>query len=192
VLIMDEEKIEATGAISGDELLQSIPQIGDMMFSNTDTASNLNAARGDVGSINLRNLGTGNTLLMVNGRRMVPHPGTQTESLVPRQTANINAIPLFGTRRVETLLGGASALYGSDAVAGVVNVVLDTHYQGSRCRPSTAAPRTSTCARATSTSRPASGSTTAARGRRCWAAGPTAPTCRRTRATTAPTWTAAR
>ena len=130
VLVMDEEKIEATGAISGDELLQSIPQVGDMMFNNADTSANLNAARGDVGSINLRNLGTGNTLLMVNGRRMVPHPGTQTEALVPRQTANMNAIPLFGTRRVETLLGGASALYGSDAVAGVVNVVLDTHYQG--------------------------------------------------------------
>ncbi|HRN61351.1 MAG TPA: TonB-dependent receptor [Luteimonas sp.] len=130
VVVMDEEKIEATGAISGDELLEAIPQVGDMMFNNTDTAANLNAARGDVGSINLRNLGTGNTLLMVNGRRMVPHPGTQTEALVPRQTANMNAIPLFGTRRVETLLGGASALYGSDAVAGVVNVVLDTHFQG--------------------------------------------------------------
>lgn len=130
VVVLDEEKIEATGAISGDELLQAIPQVGDMMFNNADTAANLNAARGDVGSINLRNLGTGNTLLMVNGRRMVPHPGTQTEALVPRQTANMNAIPLFGTRRVETLLGGASALYGSDAVAGVVNVVLDTHYQG--------------------------------------------------------------
>jgi len=130
VVVMDEEKIEATGAISGDELLQAIPQVGDMMFNNTDTAANLNAARGDVGSINLRNLGTGNTLLMVNGRRMVPHPGTQTEDLVPRQTANMNAIPLFGARRVETLLGGASALYGSDAVAGVINVVLDTHYQG--------------------------------------------------------------
>jgi outer membrane receptor protein involved in Fe transport len=130
VVVMDEEKIEATGAISGDELLQAMPQVGDMMFNNSDTAANLNAARGDVGSINLRNLGTGNTLLMVNGRRMVPHPGTQTESLVPRQTANMNAIPLFGTRRIETLLGGASALYGSDAVAGVVNVVLDTHYQG--------------------------------------------------------------
>lgn len=130
VLVMDEAAIEATGAISGDELLQAIPQVGDMMFNNTDTAANINAARGDVGSINLRNLGTGNTLLMVNGRRMVPHPGTQTESLVPRQTANMNAIPLFGTRRVETLLGGASALYGSDAVAGVVNVVLDTTFQG--------------------------------------------------------------
>src|SRR5690606_22141545 len=91
VVVLDEEKIEATGAISGDELLQAIPQVGDMMFNNTDTAANLNAARGDVGSINLRNLGTGNTLLMVNGRRMVPHPGTRTEALVPRQTANMNA-----------------------------------------------------------------------------------------------------
>ena len=130
VKVMDQEQIEATGAISGDELLQAMPQVGDMMFNNTDTASNLNAARGDVGSVNLRNLGTGNTLLLVNGRRMVPHPGTQTESLVPRQTANINAIPLYGIRRMETLLGGASALYGSDAVAGVVNVVMDTGFQG--------------------------------------------------------------
>src|SRR5690606_36202293 len=129
VIVMDQERIEATGAISGDELLQAIPQSGDVMFNNVDTASSLNAARGDVRSGNLRNLGTGNTPLMVNGRRMVPHPGTQTESLVPRQTANMNAIPLFGTRRVETLLGSASALYGSDAVAGVVNVVLDTHFQ---------------------------------------------------------------
>jgi len=127
---ISEEDIQATGAVSGEDLLQSLPQVGDMMFDNTDTASNLNAARGDVGSVNLRNLGTGNTLLLVNGRRMVNHPGTQTENYVPRQTANINAIPLYGVKRMETLLGGASALYGSDAVAGVMNVVMDTHFQG--------------------------------------------------------------
>src|SRR5690606_24547369 len=99
VEVMDQEEIEATGAVSGDELLRSLPQVGDMMFDNTDTAANLNAARGDVGSINLRNLGTGNTLLLVNGRRIVPHPGTQTENLLPRQTANMNSIPL--SRRAE-------------------------------------------------------------------------------------------
>lgn len=130
VAVMDQEEIEATGAVSGEELLRSLPQVGDMMFDNTDTAANLNAARGDVGSINLRNLGTGNTLLLVNGRRIVPHPGTQTENLVPRQTANMNSIPLYGVRQMEVLLGGASALYGSDAVAGVLNVVMDTHFQG--------------------------------------------------------------
>lgn len=130
VSVLGEEEIAATGAVSGDELLRSLPQVGDMMFDNTDVAANLNAARGDVGSINLRNLGTGNTLLLVNGRRVVPHPGTQTENLVPRQTANINTIPLYGVRQMEVLLGGASALYGSDAVAGVLNVAMDTHFQG--------------------------------------------------------------
>ena len=130
VVVLGEEDIGDTGAVSGDELLQTLPQVGDILFDNTDTAANINAARGDVGSINLRNIGTGNTLLLVNGRRVVPHPGTQTENLVPRQTGNMNAIPLYGVRRMETLLGGASALYGSDAVAGVMNVVMDTHYQG--------------------------------------------------------------
>ncbi len=130
VVVLDQEAIEATGAESGDDLLRSLPQVGDMQFDNTDTGANLNAARGDVGSINLRNLGTGNTLLLVNGRRMVPHPGTQTEDLVPRQTANMNALPLYGVRQMQVLLGGASALYGSDAVAGVINVVMDTTYQG--------------------------------------------------------------
>lgn len=130
VKILDEEAIAATGAISGDELLQAIPQVGTMMFNNTDAGAGLNAARGDVGSINLRDLGSGNTLLMVNGRRMVLHPGTQTENLVPVQTSNMNSIPLYGVRRTELLLGGASALYGSDAVAGVMNVVMDTYFQG--------------------------------------------------------------
>lgn len=134
VYVMSEQDIAATGATSGEDLLQALPQVGDMMFDNTDTASNLNAARGDVGSVNLRNLGTGNTLLLVNGRRMVNHPGTQTENYVPRQTANINAIPLYGVQRMETLLGGASALYGSDAVAGVMNVVMDTQFQGLRAQ----------------------------------------------------------
>ncbi|MGY1426333.1 TonB-dependent receptor plug domain-containing protein [Lysobacter sp. A289] len=130
VIILGEDDIADTGAVSGEELLQTLPQVGDLMFDNTDTGANINAARGDVGSINLRNIGTGNTLLLVNGRRVVPHPGTQTENFVPRQTGNINAIPLYGVRRMETLLGGASALYGSDAVAGVMNVVMDTTYQG--------------------------------------------------------------
>jgi len=130
VIVMGEDEIADTGTVSGDELLQTLPQVGDILFDNTDTAANINAARGDIGSINLRNIGTGNTLLLVNGRRVVPHPGTQTENLVPRQTGNINAIPLYGVRRMETLLGGASALYGSDAVAGVMNVVMDTTYQG--------------------------------------------------------------
>jgi outer membrane receptor protein involved in Fe transport len=55
---------------------------------------------------------------------MVLHPGTQAENLVPVQSVNTNAIPVMGIRRVEVLLDGAAAIYGSDAVAGVVNTVL--------------------------------------------------------------------
>src|SRR5262249_52170985 len=86
--------------------------------------------RGDTASINLRALGTGNTLVLLNGRRMVNHPGTQTENLVPVVTVNTNSIPVSGVERVEVLLDGASAIYGADAVAGVVNTVLKTDFEG--------------------------------------------------------------
>jgi outer membrane receptor protein involved in Fe transport len=130
--VVGEDRIAATGSLSGDDLFRSIPQAGDVQFQESRTTGNLNDARGDNASINLRNLGTGNTLVLLNGRRMVPTPGTQTENFVPVQTVNTNAIPVGATRRVEVLRDGAGAIYGSDAVAGVVNVVLDDRYQGLR------------------------------------------------------------
>ncbi|PXA74365.1 TonB-dependent receptor [Caulobacter sp. D4A] len=130
VTVVGEAEIVATGAVSGDELFRSIPQAGDVQFQEARTTGNLNDARGDVSSINLRNLGTGNTLMLLNGRRLVLHPGTQTENFVPVQTANTNALPVSGVKRVEVLRDGAAAIYGTDAVAGVVNTVLDTKFQG--------------------------------------------------------------
>ena len=132
VSVVTEKDIIATGAVSGDELFRSIPQAGDVQFQEARTTGNLNDARGDVSSLNLRSLGTGNTLALLNGRRAVLHPGTQTENLVPVQTVNTNALPVAGVKRVEVLRDGAGALYGSDAVAGVVNTVLDTKFQGLR------------------------------------------------------------
>ena len=121
--------IEATGATSGQELLRAIPQIGETNF-NESVTTGVNAARGDVGSINLRGLGTGNTLVLINGRRMVLHPGTQTENFIPVVSANSNTLPVRGLARVEVLRDGASAIYGTDAVAGVVNYVLRNDYDG--------------------------------------------------------------
>lgn len=83
VTVLDEEAIQDTGAATGDELLRSIPQIGDISFNNERTIGGVNDARGDVASINLRGIGTGNTLTLLNGRRLVLHPGTQTENFVP-------------------------------------------------------------------------------------------------------------
>ncbi|MBX3479051.1 MAG: TonB-dependent receptor [Caulobacter sp.] len=132
VTVVDESEIVNTGAVSGDDLFRSIPQAGDVLFQDARTTGNLNDARGDVASLNLRSLGTGNTLTLLNGRRAVLHPGTQTENFVPVQTPNTNALPLFGVKRVEILRDGAAAIYGTDAVAGVVNNVLDTKFEGLR------------------------------------------------------------
>lgn len=118
------EDIETTGAIDGDELLRAIPQIGAVGFTSTRGGNTgVNAARGDVGSFNLRSIGEGNTLVLLNGRRMVNHPITQTSFGVPVTSANSNTLPVSGLSRVEVLRDGAGALYGADAVAGVVNYV---------------------------------------------------------------------
>ncbi|TXC73755.1 TonB-dependent receptor [Sphingorhabdus soli] len=123
VTVVDEQQIENSGASSGDEIFRSIPQAGTVAFNEQNNSSQ-NSARGDVGSINLRDLGTGNTLLLINGRRMTLHPGYQTELLVPVVSSDTNEIAPGSVRRIEVLRDGASAIYGADAVAGVVNTVL--------------------------------------------------------------------
>src|SRR5690606_6822314 len=73
--------------------------------------------------LNLRGLGSERTLVLVNGRRLVPgDPSTSA--------ADINVIPAALIERIDVLSGGASSVYGADAVAGVVNFVMDTDFEG--------------------------------------------------------------
>lgn len=129
VTVLDEKAIETTGASSGDELFRSIPQMGTIAF-NEQNSSTQNNVRGDVGSVNLRDLGTGNTLLLINGRRMTLHPGFQTELLVPVVSSDTNEIAPGSVKRIEVLRDGASAIYGADAVAGVINTTLKGGMKG--------------------------------------------------------------
>ena len=129
VTSLNELDIEVTGAVSGDELLASIPQIGDVTFRE-GRFTGVNGARGDVGSVNLRGVGDGNTLVLLNGRRLVNHPGTQAVNQTPVVSVNSNALPVTGVKRLEVLRDGASAVYGTDAVAGVINNILDDDYEG--------------------------------------------------------------
>lgn len=132
VTVVSEEDIAATAAVSGDDLMRSIPQMSDVSFNSSNGQTSSNFARGDVGSIDLRGLGVGNTLVLLNGRRVVQHPASQAStSLAPVITYNTNAIPVYGVQRVEVLRDGAAALYGTDAVAGVVNTVLRDNIDGS-------------------------------------------------------------
>lgn len=131
VTVVSADEIAATGAVSGDELFRTIPQMGDVLFNSSSGQVSSNFARGDVGSVNLRNLGVGNTLVLLNGRRVVAHPSSQANTeLVPVLTYNTNAIPTTGLERLEVLRDGAAALYGTDAVAGVVNTVLRDDIEG--------------------------------------------------------------
>ena len=130
VTVVDATQIQATAAGSGDELFRTIPQAGNVTFNSSFLPGSSNSARGDVNSISLRNLGAGNTLVLINGRRTVYHPTTQAESLVPTFTYNTNAIPVAGLKSIEVLRDGAAAIYGTDAVAGVVNTVLRDDFDG--------------------------------------------------------------
>ena len=134
VSVFTSEDIELFGVDSGDDLLDMVPENGQNLFGSTDMGGGINGARGDVGAVNLRNLGTGNTLVLLNGRRLVNMATFQTEevggSFVPVNSVNSNHIPVFGVDRLEVLRDGASAIYGADAVAGVVNTVTKTDFKG--------------------------------------------------------------
>jgi len=132
VSVISAQDLVAAGLESGEDLLRSIPQIGAIGF-NGENASivGVNSARGDVASYNLRSLGEGNTLVLLNGRRMVLHPITQTDFGVPVTTPNANTLPTGAIKRVEVLRDGAGAIYGADAVGGVINYILDNDYDGS-------------------------------------------------------------
>jgi len=135
VSIISTRDIEAMGVDSGEDLLENIAEQGLNYFNEAEDASGgVNASRGDVGAYNLRNMGVGNTLTLLNGRRLVNSPGYQTELIggdyVPTVSVNSNLIPVTGLERLEILRDGASAIYGADAVAGVINNVLQKDFEG--------------------------------------------------------------
>ena len=139
VSVISIADIEGLGVDSGEELLENIAENGMNLFNESENASGgVNSARGDMGAYNLRNMGTGNTLTLLNGRRLVNSPGYQTELIggdyVPAMTVNSNLVPVWGIDRMEILRDGASAIYGADAVAGVVNNVLQKDYEGFQFR----------------------------------------------------------
>ncbi len=135
ISVVSAADIEALGVDSGDELMSYLPENGQNFLNEAGgIGGGVNAARGDVGAYNLRNLGTGNSLVLLNGRRLVNSASYQTEevggSFVPVNSVNSNTIPVVGLQRLEVLRDGASAIYGADAVAGVVNHVLKSNFEG--------------------------------------------------------------
>lgn len=125
VTIISSAQIEREGFTTVFEALDTITQ------NNMGTNQNeLNSAGGftpNGSPVNLRGLGPGRTLLLINGRRAADYPFPYNGQ---SNFQNFGNIPSAAVDRIEILAGGASAIYGSDAVAGVVNVVLKTNYEG--------------------------------------------------------------
>ena len=113
--------IAASGATNVQELLLQNPTMGTPAISRTN--SNFSTASAGVATVDLRNLGTARTLVLLNGRRFVS--GVPGESAV-----DLNAIPTDFIERIDIMTGGASATYGSDAVAGVVNIITKRNFNG--------------------------------------------------------------
>ena len=128
ISILELDDFSVRGTPTAAELLELLPSGGVISLGETNV---LGAdARGDNVALNLRGIGSGNTLVLVNGRRMAPHPISQSEGGVPSLAVNVNQLPTAAIRRVEVLRDGASAIYGADAAAGVVNTILRKDYDG--------------------------------------------------------------
>lgn len=119
ITAISNEDFKLQGTTKTEDLLNSLPQV---FASQSSTLSN--GATGTA-TVNLRGLGSQRTLVLINGRRLMP--GDPTSS-----AADLNFIPSSLVKRVEVLTGGASATYGADAVAGVVNFIMDTDFTGFR------------------------------------------------------------
>lgn len=117
IITLERELINRTSAVTADAFLQSLPQIGSS-FGPT----NSNAGNGGTSNANLHYLGSNRTLVLLDGRRAVP--GDAVGAL------DLNMIPTGLINSVEIITGGASAVYGSDAVAGVINFKLNTKLTG--------------------------------------------------------------
>jgi iron complex outermembrane recepter protein len=122
VTSVSEEAIKQTGVTRIEDLMNQLPQV-----SSDFGAGASNGATGEA-TISLRNLGANRTLVLVNGRRLMPGDPTQNGNAAP----DLNQIPVPLVERVDVLTGGASATYGADAVAGVVNFVMNDHFEGVR------------------------------------------------------------
>ncbi|MBQ1782327.1 MAG: TonB-dependent receptor [Gammaproteobacteria bacterium] len=128
ITVLDEDDIADSGAKSVIDLLKTLPQMGGGAGTFSTSSSGALQADSPAGSsgISLRGLGTSSTLTLVNGRRVsVSSFANGNESFV-----DVNAIPLAAIKRVEVLTSGASAIYGADAVAGVVNFILKEDFEG--------------------------------------------------------------
>src|SRR5512132_4268528 len=123
VTVITRQQFEASGKVTIRDFLQSLPEQGTAPNLQLNTGG-INYGADGTTRINLRSLGIARTLVLINGRRVVPG------GLGASAAVDLNTIPTEAVERVEVLKDGASAVYGSDAIAGVVNIITRRNYNG--------------------------------------------------------------
>ncbi|PZN98873.1 MAG: hypothetical protein DCF29_19810 [Alphaproteobacteria bacterium] len=116
VATVTAEQIQARGDVNVEQILNQLPQVVPGFSANSNNPANGSA------TVDLRGLGASRTLVLVNGRRFVPYDKSNA--------VDLNSIPASLIERVEVVSGGASATYGSDALAGVVNFIFKDDFEG--------------------------------------------------------------
>lgn len=119
VTVFDRQAIELTGSNSINEIMKNLPAIS----GNLLTVATTNGGGEGTTNLTLRGLPATATLVLINGRRLAPDADSG-------ETPDISMIPIAAIDRIEVLKDGASAIYGSDAIAGVVNFITRTDYDG--------------------------------------------------------------
>src|ERR1043166_1221081 len=122
VTVLNSEQIKMDGLQKAEDLLKNLPQVTAAQGSYAS-----NGASGTA-QVNLRGLGPTRNLVLVNGRRLPP--GSPDTGSTSNYAADLNQIPVPLVQRVENLTGGASAVYGSDAMSGVVNFIMNDRFEG--------------------------------------------------------------
>jgi iron complex outermembrane recepter protein len=119
-------ELERQGIVSAEQLIMSLNINGnglDNMASNADVVSGQSRGNNGASSANLRGQGANATLILLNGRRVAAHG-------LNGGVVDLNQIPFAAVERVEVLKDGASSIYGTDAIGGVINFILRTNYKG--------------------------------------------------------------
>ena len=126
VEIISRKQIEAQGIVNAEQLIATLNINGngsDNLASNADVTSGAQRGNNGASSANLRGQGADSTLVLLNGRRIATHG-------MKGSAVDLNSIPFAAVERVEVLKDGASAIYGTDAIGGVINFILRKDYSG--------------------------------------------------------------
>lgn len=126
VEIITRKQLEASGIVTAEQLIATLNVNGngsDNLASNADVTSGAQRGNNGATSANLRGQGSDSTLVLLNGRRVATHG-------MKGSAVDLNSIPMAAVERVEILKDGASAVYGTDAIGGVINFILRKNYQG--------------------------------------------------------------